>query len=208
MGILGIGAEPAVVKVTLLDDAPASAADYEEQRPPSAYEADEAEADEEPEPADRDEAPDLASVTSDVLESLIELMDVDVEYTLDQEYNEEVGGPVFEIEGDDAGLLIGRRGETLRSFQFIVRYIVSRRMDSRVHLLVDVEGYYERRRQSLSNMARRVARRVSDTGRPISLEPMSPNERRIIHIALTDHPRVVTESDGEGDARKVVIHLK
>jgi spoIIIJ-associated protein len=121
---------------------------------------------------------------------------------------EDLGGPVFEIEGDDAGLLIGRRGDTLKALQFLVKYLVSQKLDTNVNLLVDVEGYQDRRYQSLINMARRVAQRVAEFESPITLEPMPPNERRIVHMALADHPRVTTESTGSGTSRQVVVLLK
>ncbi len=152
--------------------------------------------------------PDSVMVASEVIESLIDLLDADVVLTLKQLHNEDLDGPIFEIEGDDAGLLIGRKGETLNTFQFLVRYIVSHKLDDRVNLMIDVEGYQQRRHQSLENMARRVARRVSDTGRSITLEPMPPNERRIVHLALSDHPGVTTESTGFGDSRQVTVQLR
>ena len=135
-------------------------------------------------------------------------MDAEVVLTLKQMHNDDLDGPIFEIEGDDAGLLIGRKGETLKTLQFLVRFIVSQRLDDRVNLMIDVEGYQERRHQSLANMARRVAQRVTDTGKPITLEPMPPNERRIVHLTLSDHPRVTTESTGMGSSRQVVILIK
>ena len=173
-GILGIGSEPAVVRVNLLDDAP----------------------------------PDSVTFTSEVLESLMSMMEVDATLTLKQLYNESLDGPVFEIEGDDAGLLIGRKGETLNTIQFMVKYIVSHKIGERVNVMIDVEGYQERRNQALINMARRVAGRVADTGRSIALEPMPPNERRIVHLSLSDHPYVTTESEGIGESRQVIIQLK
>ncbi len=172
-GILGIGSEPAVVRVAAIES-----------------------------------VPDSVMVASEVIESLIDLLGADVVLTLKQLHNEDLDGPIFEIEGDDAGLLIGRKGETLNTFQFLVRYIVSHKLDDRVNLMIDVEGYQQRRHQSLENMARRVARRVSDTGRSITLEPMPPNERRIVHLALSDHPGVTTESTGFGDSRQVTVQLR
>jgi len=152
--------------------------------------------------------PDSVAIASEVIESLIYLMDVDAMVAMKQAHNEDLGGPIFEIEGDDTGLLIGRKGDTLKTFQFLVRYIVSQRIDDRAYLMIDVEGYQQRRQQSLENMALRVASRVADTGRSITLEPMSPAERRIVHIALTDHPSVTTESTGYGDSRQVVVLMK
>ena len=177
---MGIGGEPAEVRVALLED------------PPDALES----------------SPDSVDFAAEVVESLISLMGVEAELNLRRMNDEFLDGLVFDIEGEDAGLLIGRKGETLDTFQFLVRYIVSYKLGGRVNLSVDVEGYQERRRQSLSNMALRVAGRVADTGRSISLEPMSPNERRIVHLALSDHPDVITESDGVGESRQVVIHLR
>jgi spoIIIJ-associated protein len=132
-------------------------------------------------------------------------MDVDVMCNLRQAESEEVGGPLFEIEGDDSGLLIGRKGETLRSLQFMVRFLVSRKTGERANLSVDVEGYDDRRRQSLTNLANRVAQRVVKTGRSIELEPMNPRERRLVHIALSENGDVYTESSGIGEGRRVVI---
>lgn len=172
-GILGIGSEPARVRVTRIDT-------------PS----------------------DVVKTTSEVIDNIISLLGVDVVSTLTQVEREDLGGPVFEIEGDDAGLLIGRRGDTLKALQFLVKYLVSQKLDANVNILVDVEGYQDRRYQSLMSMARRVAQRVADSGRPITLEPMPPNERRIVHIALADHHRVTTESTGTGSSRQVVVQLK
>ena len=172
-GILGIGSEPARVRVTRIDT-------------PS----------------------DVVKTTSEVIDNIISLLGVEVVSTLTQVEREDLGGPVFEIEGDDAGLLIGRRGDTLKALQFLVKYLVSQKLDANVNMLVDVEGYQDRRYQSLMSMARRVAQRVADSGRPITLEPMPPNERRIVHMALADHSRVTTESTGSGSSRQVVVQLK
>jgi len=109
----------------------------------------------------------------------------------------------LDIEGEDSGLLIGRRGETLRALQFIVNLLVSQRSEGRV--VLDVEGYRERHYASLRTLAARVAERVAATGRSVTLEPMAANERRIVHIALADHPEVTTESSGMGEARKITV---
>ena len=168
---MGIGAQPAVVRVAMPEDIPS----------------------------------DSLRLATETIETLIRHMDVDVDLTISSMHDEDLGGPVFDLEGEDAGLLIGRRGETLKTLQFIVRYMVSRRLDERVNLTIDVEGYQERRHSALRNMARRVANRVSDTGRAIALEPMPPADRRIVHVFLSDHPEVTTESEGEGMDRQVVV---
>lgn len=112
---------------------------------------------------------------------------------------------ILDIQGDDLGLLIGRRGETLRDLQFITRLIVSRKVGHWPNLVVDVEQYRQHREEALTRLARRMADKVRLTRQPVPLEPMPPNERRIIHLTLRDSPYVYTESTGEGDERKVVI---
>ncbi len=129
-------------------------------------------------------------------------MNVDVEaYVLDDLRD---GSLVFEIEGEDAGLLIGRRGETLRDIQFIVRMMVNRRITQRANIIIDVERYQQRRTQKLHTIAENAARAAS-RGRARPLDPMTAEERRIVHMALSDNPRVVTESEGEGPERHVVV---
>ena len=112
---------------------------------------------------------------------------------------------MYVIEGEDSGLLIGRRGETLRALQLIVRLIVMNKTDQRINLSLDVEGYDTRRQQSLTNLAKRVAQRVIKTGRPIELEPMTARDRRVVHMTLSEKDDVYTESSGSGYGRRVVI---
>ena len=168
-GLLGIGSEPAKIKVTKIDN-------------PS----------------------EVVQVASDVVSKLIRLMDIDVISTMRHTDGDDEG-PFFDIEGEDSALLIGRRGETLRALQLLVRTIVGRKLGANLNFTVDVEGYDDRRRQSLSNLADRVASRVIKTGRSIELEPMSARERRIVHISLADQKGIQTESSGEGKDRRVVI---
>ena len=113
-----------------------------------------------------------------------------------------------DIRGNDLSVLIGRRSETLSAFQYIASLIVGKETQQFVQLTVDVEGYRDRRERQLIQMAKRMADQVSKTGRRQTLEPMPSSERRIIHIALRDHPDVKTESTGEEPYRKVVIMPK
>ncbi len=103
------------------------------------------------------------------------------------------------------GILIGRRGETLRALQYLVRLMVSHRLKHWTNLVVDVESYLARRRNALESLALRVAEQVTRTGRGQALEPMPAYERRVIHVALRKHPNVTTKSVGEGERRKVTI---
>lgn len=110
-----------------------------------------------------------------------------------------------DIRGDDLGVLIGRRSETLNAFQYMAALIIGRQVGQWVQLVVDVEGYRSRREQQLRQMARRLAEQAIKTGRRVVLEPMSAAERRIIHLELRGHPAVSTESIGEEPLRKVTI---
>jgi spoIIIJ-associated protein len=111
----------------------------------------------------------------------------------------------IDIVGRDLGMLIGRRGDNLSQLQYLVNLLCSKRIGDYNRVVVDVEGYRVRREESLIGLAERVARQVSRTRRPMVLEPMPPNERRIIHIALREHPDVMTESNGEGSSRRITV---
>jgi len=113
-----------------------------------------------------------------------------------------------DIRGKDLSVLIGRRSETLGAFQYIASLIVGKETEQFVQLVVDVEGYRDRREKQLVQMAMRMAEQAVKSGRRQTLEPMPSSERRVIHIALRDHPAVKTESTGEEPYRKVVILLK
>ena len=110
-----------------------------------------------------------------------------------------------DIRGKDLSVLIGRRSETLSAFQYVASLIVGKETQQFVQLIVDVEGYRDRREKQLIQMAKRVADQVAKSGRRQTLEPMPSSERRVIHIALRDHPDVKTESTGEDPYRKVMI---
>ncbi len=115
---------------------------------------------------------------------------------------------VLNIEGRDLGLLIGRQAETLGALQYLIRAIVNQRVHRWLNIVVDVEHYRQRREESLRRLAVRMAEQVARTGRPVVLEAMPPAERRIIHLALRDHPKVYTVSVGEEPRRKVTIRPK
>jgi spoIIIJ-associated protein len=105
-------------------------------------------------------------------------------------------------------VLIGRRGETLAALQLLLHLIISKQADTRDRVIVDVEGYRQRREDNLRSMAHRIADQVRNSGRAVMLEAMPPNERRIVHMALSDFDDISTESEGEGDQRRVVVSLK
>jgi spoIIIJ-associated protein len=125
-----------------------------------------------------------------------------------EEQEEEEPPLVLDVRGDDLGVLIGRRGETLGALQYLTRLIVSSKAGRSLNLMVDVEGYKARRAQQLRQLALRMAERVATTRKSVALEPMPASERRIVHLALRDHPIVTTESVGRDEDRKVTIILK
>ena len=147
-----------------------------------------------------------------ILEHLLELMSVDasVRVRAPETPGDGLGlaRAVLDVSGEDLGILIGRRGDTLSSLQFLVNLMVSRKMKTRMAFGIDVEGYRRRREESLNGLAQRMADRVKSTGQPITLEPMPPNERRIVHLVLANDPDVITVSIGEGESRKVAITLR
>ena len=207
-GFLGIGAEVARVRVTLLGASGAAAA----TAPASTAASDSGDEDAgavAPAGAGTTEeggaAADLALVA---LNNILSLSGVNVVCNVRTLDDPEVGGPIIDLSGDDSGLLIGRRGQTLQSLQFMVNMIVRKELGEGTRVVLDVERYRQRRESSLRDMALKVAERVAQTGRSITLEPMSAADRRIIHVSLADREDVSTESVGFGDDRKVSIFPK
>ncbi|MEI7770067.1 MAG: RNA-binding cell elongation regulator Jag/EloR [Chloroflexales bacterium] len=157
---------------------------------------------------------DVGVIARKILEDLLERMDIHAYVTAVLTRVPGQKGDVEEtvtlhIEGADEeamGLLIGRRGDTLRSLQFLLNLLVSRRVQKWPQVVVDVGNYRQRRQESLEGLARRMAERVRQTGRPIMLEPMAAYERRIVHLALREDKSIYTESSGDGENRKIVIY--
>lgn len=148
---------------------------------------------------------DAATLAVEAVTRILSAAKVNVHPTLRSANDADAGGPIIDLSGEDSGLLIGRRGQTLQALQFLVTSIVRNQHGETARVVLDVEGYRNRREVALKDMATKVAERVVQTGRSITLEPMTPADRRIIHTALTDHPGVSTESFGVGESRKVTI---
>lgn len=153
---------------------------------------------------------DTAETARDILETLLDLMGVSTvvtpvaEFTIDEEEGAE-STITLDVRGDDPGILIGRRGQTLSCLQYLVRIIVGHQTQEWPPIIIDVEGYKRRRFEALQAMANRIAEQVKTKGVPFALEPMPAFDRRIIHLCLAGHPEVTTQSNGEGEMRKVVI---
>jgi spoIIIJ-associated protein len=177
-GVLGVGAEDARIKVALLED---------EEEPLSSV--------------------DGAEAARMVLSETLRLMGITA--TVDVSRSSDPNEPVtLNIEGDDLGVLIGRRGQALSSLQYLVRLIVAEKLKKWVSINVDVDWYKKRHYESLKKLAFRLAEQVARRRRAVTMEPMPPDERRIIHITLADNPDVKTESTGEGEGRRVVIQTR
>lgn len=152
------------------------------------------------------EARPVADIALAVVQDLLDRMDLPSEVRVDMADIDD-GLPTIElsIHGEFGGILIGRRGETLQALQFIVGLLASRKAERRVRVVLDAEGYRERRSRLLRDIALRSAERAQRYRQPVFLDPMSPAERRIVHMTLADHPGVSTHSVGEGDSRRVVV---
>lgn len=174
-GLLGIGGEDALVRLT-------------------------------PHATDEAQMDDAAALAGKMLETLLDGMGVHARVeSLPDDASDSPNAFVLNIIGDDLGILIGRRGETLRDLEYVMRLMVSQKTGKQAKLSVDVEGYRTRRERVLRELAKRMAERVESSRQPITLESMPPNERRIIHLTLREHPSVRTNSIGEGEHRRVMI---
>lgn len=126
----------------------------------------------------------------------------------DVKYNEEENSMDIELSGDEMGILIGKRGQTLDSLQYLVSLVVNKDTENYIRVKVDTENYRKRRKDTLENLAKNISYKVKRTKRPVSLEPMNPYERRIIHSALQNDKYVTTYSEGDEPFRHVVVVLK
>ncbi len=192
-GLLGlVGATPAKVRLTLKSrgvvEEPAEKVSPEEVSP----------------------ADNIETLAKEYLEGILRRLGFDAHVTAYWGEAEPGEKPplVLNIEGRDLGLLIGRHAETLTSLQYLMRAIVNQQTHRWMNIIVDVENYRQRRTESLKRLARRMAEQVARTGRPVVLEAMPASERRLIHIALRDHPDVYTVSVGKEPRRKVTIRPK
>ena len=127
---------------------------------------------------------------------------------IDVKYDEENRNLDIELNGDEMGVLIGKRGQTLDSLQYLVSLVVNKDSEDYIRVKVDTEDYRKRRKETLENLAKNIAYKVKRTKRPVSLEPMNPYERRVIHSALQNDKYVTTHSEGEEPFRRVVVTLK
>lgn len=190
-GLFGLGGRQARVRLTVKGSTASKPASYAPAAPMTA-----------------EDAENMVAITKATVQELLHHMDVraEVDAQLGEPDDEESPAPVMvDVRGGDLSFLIGRNAETLNALQLVTRLIVSKEVGSSAHVVIDIEGFRKRREDTLRQLADRMAQQAVSTGRRQSLEPMSPSERRVIHMALRDHAEVTTESSGEEPRRKVVI---
>lgn len=149
---------------------------------------------------------EIADISIETLQGILSFFDIG-EVTID-EYEGDEGELILDITGNDLSILIGRYGRTLEAMQILLSSINLRKLGFRYPVVVDVEGYKSRQREKIENIARSMARKAVSQNRDISMRPMSPYERRLVHMVLKENPDVFTESEGEGNERHIVIKLK
>ncbi len=149
---------------------------------------------------------DIVSMTREYLDNLFKAMDMDVKVNID--FDEEKNEMSIDLEGPEMGILIGKRGQTLDSLQYLTSLFVNKKKDKYIKIKMDTENYRARRKETLENLAKNIAYKVKKSRRQFVLEPMNPYERRIIHSTLQQDKFVATRSEGEEPYRKVVVYLK
>lgn len=148
----------------------------------------------------------VEDTAKDFLKDVFEAMSLAV--VVNVKYDEANNSMDIDLSGDEMGVLIGKRGQTLDSLQYLVSLVVNKNVDNYIRVKVDTENYRQRRKETLENLAKNIAYKVKRTKRPVSLEPMNPYERRIIHSALQNDKYVTTHSEGDEPFRHVVVVLK
>ena len=198
-GFLGVGSKDALIRVRKKESAPAA-----EEVPfdMSIFAGIEI-------PDDDDELEEASSAEEAAREFLSEVLPrMGVKATLEVSMDEENRVMEIEVKGKNTGVLIGKRGQTLDALQYLTSLVVNKKSDEYIRLKLDTENYRQRRKETLENLARNIASKVKRTGREVSLEPMNPYERRIIHSALQNDPYVTTYSEGENLYRHVIVAPK
>ena len=198
-GFLGIGAKPAVIKARMKEESEEVVEKHESvniiTEDPVIASVKEA--------AEKIEDVDVVAVTRKFLEDVFKAMDLAV--NIEIQYNDSLRNLDVELSGDEMGVLIGKRGQTLDSLQYLISLVVNKGTNEYVRVKVDTENYRERRKETLENLAKNISYKVKRTRRSVSLEPMNPYERRIIHSALQNDKYVTTHSEGEEPFRRVVV---
>ena len=223
-GFLGFGAKPAVIKARALSDEEIEKAEKQpepvkevvkqevkkeikkEVKKAEPVEEEKVEKTEEPAPVKKEAVSGKEISAEDFLKDVFKAMDMVVDIKVTENTEEKTMD--IELSGEEMGVLIGKRGQTLDSLQYLVSLVVNKYSDDYIRVKIDTENYRERRKETLENLARNIAYKVKRTRKTVSLEPMNPYERRVIHSALQNDRYVTTHSEGEEPYRRVVVTLK
>ncbi|WP_026521419.1 RNA-binding cell elongation regulator Jag/EloR [Butyrivibrio sp. VCB2001] len=217
-GFLGIASKPAVIKARIKEEAPeveeVKAEPKKEEKPEVKKEVKKEEKKEAPKEEVKTEKKASSNINGDELVAKANafLKDVfgamNMEVNLNSKFNDKENILDVELSGDEMGVLIGKRGQTLDSLQYLISLVVNRETEEYIHVKVDTENYRERRKATLENLAKNISIKVKKTRQSVALEPMNPYERRIIHSALQNDRFVTTHSEGDEPFRRVVVTLK
>ena len=213
-GFLGIASKPVVIKARIKEEAPAVEEVKEEPKKEEKKEVKKEEKKEAPKEVVKTEKKASSNINGDefVAKANAFLKDVfgamNMEVNLNTRFNAQENILDVELSGDEMGVLIGKRGQTLDSLQYLISLVVNRESEEYIHVKVDTENYRERRKATLENLAKNISIKVKKTRQSVALEPMNPYERRIIHSALQNDRYVTTHSEGDEPFRRVVVTLK
>lgn len=202
-GFLGIGSKDAVISARIKEDGADEKADAAESSKSS----------EEADPRkdiSEEYSDDVINNARNIADKFIldVTREMGLDVTLKSDYDAETHSLLYDLSGPEMGIIIGKRGSTLDSLQYLCNLSVSRKTHTGIRIKLDTENYRERRKETLENLAYNVASKVRRTRKSVSLERMNPYERRIIHSALSDNPYVTTHSEGEEPYRHIVVTLK
>lgn len=203
-GFLGIGAKPALIKARVKEDKEIVKESVKE--PVKEVLKEEKKFVKETEKVSNVDAREVEEAAKKFLGEVFDAMEMEV--IVDAKYDDAEKALDVDMRGEEIGILIGKRGQTLDSLQYLVSLVVNRGQADYIRVKLDTENYRQRRKETLENLAKNIAYKVKRTKRPVSLEPMNPYERRIIHSALQNDRYVTTHSEGEEPFRRVVVSLK
>lgn len=209
-GFLGLNSHPAIIKARALEEGEVKTEKNIEKTESDSTEKDNTKSDvqnssEKKSSLSDDEKQAIISKTDSFLTDVFNAMDIEVNKKI---AFDEYGSLSINLEGPDMGVLIGKRGQTLDSLQYLISLVVNKTKGNYIRVKVDTEDYRERRKKTLENLAKNLSYKVKRTRRPVTLEPMNPYERRVIHSTLQNDKFVTTHSEGEEPYRRVVITLK
>ncbi|MFU2423753.1 MAG: RNA-binding cell elongation regulator Jag/EloR [Bacteroides sp.] len=203
-GFLGIGAKPALIKARVKEDKEIVKESVKE--PVKEVLKEEKKFVKETAKVSNVDAREVEEAAKKFLGEVFDAMEMEV--IVDAKYDDAEKALDVDMRGEEIGILIGKRGQTLDSLQYLVSLVVNRGQADYIRVKLDTENYRQRRKETLENLAKNIAYKVKRTKRPVSLEPMNPYERRIIHSALQNDRYVTTHSEGEEPFRRVVVSLK